>query len=586
MTTLPLLLASFVAAPGGIVAFQGLPGGSGSVVVVDPTGALPPITPPGLSGITLLPLDFNGRVELDALRGDRPRWRNDVPGASRVELPGGAGSLYRFSRPDVAGVKHGLFIVDAAGEARVVLELLGVGPASDQSPFLPRVACSPSGSHALVLTKFDAGGDALEIDLASGATINRTSNVAAQRFVVAGAHLADTFGTAATSQAIWRFDRTNAADATQLALPGTPAWCSGEIALSRNGAFAVTTAGVSEDLAHVFVFSATGSAVQVTTAPTWVSSAGYLPEHLHGPFLAVSDSGSHCAWRTEGVAREAWLAPVPQGAAPQPHWLTSDTNYIDTIDEIGQFMFRIGGEALVYSAGELATTGAPVIEKVDFYEAQLPSGSTTPTLLNLTQTNGIAAPPYLLAASLDPSFVMREPASGAVLFHNQMSGGTGELLGVAPGQVGFTVLVPAVDEVRFIERAGSHVFVDLVRSTGPQNRELHHFTAPFVPSAAPLFSVAATHSLGRTAARSDGWFAFVETTPVKERLWRFDPLSSALQRLTDRALFYGPAIDWAPGGELAFTVGAGGASSIFAAWSTAAPVRRLPLGTGPGFVLP
>ncbi len=29
-----------------------------------------------------------------------------------------------------------------------------------------------------------------------------------------------------------------------------------------------------------------------------------MPDHLHGPYLAISDDGSHCAWRTEGVARD------------------------------------------------------------------------------------------------------------------------------------------------------------------------------------------------------------------------------------------------------------------------------------------
>lgn len=581
------LSTSELAAAGGVAVFRGAPGAAGDVVVVDPSGVQPPFTPAGLAGITLRPLDVNGRTEIDALRSDRAQLRSDVPAASRVVLPGGLGSLYRYSRPSFGGLQHGLFMVDAAGDARIVFERAGVGLAGNQPPFLPRIAVAPTGDKALLLTRFDAGGDALEIDLASGAVLDRTAALAPQRFVPSGSYLNPTFGVFATNTGVWRFDRASGGDASAVPMPGAlPPWFSGEIAVSRNGDWAVTTAGLAEDQAHVFVFGASGPALQVTTAAAWISPAGFLPDHLHGPYLAISDDGSHCAWRTEGVAREAWLAPVPQAQPVANHWLTSDTNYLDTIDEIGQYMFRIGSDVLVYSAGELSATGAPVIEKIDFYQAELPLGTTTPTLLNLTQSSGIAQPPFLQPADLDPSFVHRDPLGDSVIFHNQSSGGTGQLLGVQPGQPGALVLLSNVKELAFVESAGGHVFVNLLRSNGQQRRELHHFSTPFTAGAPALLSSPGTNVFDRTAARADGWFAFVERGSIAESLWRFDPALGTLKLFTQRPLSYGPAIDWAGSGELAFSVGSGAGASIYAAWPTAAPVFRLPIGVGPGFILP
>lgn len=581
-----------VAAPcfaNGVVVFRGAAGGPGDVTIVDPLGLQPAFVPPGLAGVRLLEVDFNGRVQLDVLRTDLPQLRRDIPLASRIELPNQFGSLYRFARTEAVGQRHGLFLVDSAGDARIVFEMDGVGAAGAQSPIVSRIAVSPDGAKILLMTRFEVGGNVLELDLASGAVLDRTSALAPLRLVPAGLHFASQWGLFATNQGVWRFDLTVAADAVPVVMPGvTPAWFSGEIALSRNGAWAVTTAGDAEDATHVFVFGLASAAVQVTTgAPSWISPAGYQPEHLHGPYLAVSDDGSHCAWRTEGVAsREAWLALVPQSAQSTNHWLTSDANYIDTIDEIGQYMFKIGSDVLIYSAGERDTGPIPKIENIDFYEAQLPVGAGAPALLNVTQSSGVITPPFLQPAELKPSFAYRDATGDGVIFHSERSGGSGDLLWMEPAQAGYVVLVPDVKDVSFLEQSGSHVFVNLLRNNGSLPRELHHFAAPYAPSTAPLLSVSAVTVLDRTATRTDGWFAFVEGTSLKDRLWRFDPSFGSIATLTERKLFYGPAIDWAPNGDLAFSVGSGGAGSIQAVWPTNSPVHRLPIAVGPGFILP
>lgn len=586
MTTLSLLTALLLFPPaGGTVVFRGQPGGAGDVLVVDPTGAQPPVT--ALSAVTLLPLDVNARTELDGLRADRARRRADVPGAARLLLPAGRGSLYRYSRPGPVGSLHGLLVVDGGGDARSVLELQGTGPQQDATPFLPRIAVSSEGTRALAITKLDAGGNLLELDLANGTVVDRTAAVAPERFLAEGLHLDATWGTASSPSGVWSFDAAASGDAQLVPLPGAPAWYSGEIAFSSNGQYALTTAGVDEQNAHLFAFSLGTAPVQVTSAPAWISAAGYLPEHLHGPYLAISDDGTRAAWRTEGLKRELFLGVVPQLQPLASHHITSDLNYLDTIDEIGEVMFRPGTGVVVFAAGKLAAAGAPVIENLDFFQADLPAGAGSPAILNITQSNGIATPPFLLSSSLTPTALRSEPATGALIFHNQRSGGSGDLLCTLPGQTGFATLVADVKSVDAIESAGGGVFVDLKRSSGARDRELYRYSAPFSPATAPLLVVNGAYTLDRFAPRADGWFACVQSTATKELLWRFDPqVPATLAKLTSRSFFYGPTLGWQPGGELAFSIGPGGAQSLCALWPTSAAPFRLPIAVAPGFVLP
>src|SRR5688500_14934865 len=98
-----VLLAPTLARAGGVAVFEGPPGGVGSVVVYDEQAGAPIASDPALAGVRLLSIDFPGRTELEALLPTRPRHRADVPGASRLALPNGQGSLYRFERASSAG---------------------------------------------------------------------------------------------------------------------------------------------------------------------------------------------------------------------------------------------------------------------------------------------------------------------------------------------------------------------------------------------------------------------------------------------------------------------------------------------------
>jgi hypothetical protein len=581
-------LASVAAASNQVVLFRGTPGGVGDVVVVDPSGALAPFTPPQLAGITLEQIDFNGRTDLGSLAPSSPRLRADVPGANRIELPAHTGSLYRYSRavPGSPGSSHGLFVVDASAAARPLIEMQGIGATLSAVPFLTRVAIAADGSRILVATKQAAGGDLLDIDIATGNTVNRTSSLAPQRFTPAGLQLAPSWGIAATATSILRFDLANTSDAQALTFSGAaPAWFSGEVVLSSNGAHAATVAGDAFDTAYAFAFDFAGDAVQVSTAPGYLSGAGFQPEASHGPYLAISDDGSQCAWRTEGVTREAFVARVPIAQPPAEEQVTATNNYMDTLDEIGQFVFRALSTQLSIAVGELPLTGPAIIENLDVYQVALPPSGPA-AIQNITLSNGLAQPPFNLVSSLKPQALIAAPSNDALVFYNQRSGGTGDLVSASPTSGGLTVLVPDVKSVDFIERAGSDVLVSLRRSSGTKNRELYRFSAPFTASGAALLSVNGTDTFGRQAERADGTFVLVQHKTTAESLWRVTPLVPAPKSFTNRPLTYGPTLGFAANGDAAFSVDPGANNSIYALWSSNGPVHRLPVPVGPGFVLP
>ncbi|MBL8800373.1 MAG: hypothetical protein JNN27_00135 [Planctomycetes bacterium] len=585
LLTSGLLLAGLVPLAGAqVLFFSGPPGGSGNVVRVDRASGQPGLTVAGLDNVRLLRIDRTGRVELDQLRPDRARLRTDIPLASRLDLPAGAGSLYRFQRPVPGGFEFGLFVVDAAGDARIVFQQAGLGAAGDLAPFSPFVAVAPNGDRVLVLTDLAAGGDAIEVELATGAQIVRTSALPPQSFADSGAHIGAGWAVVASAAGVWRFPLVQPGDAQVVDFGApAPAHFSAEVALSRNGQFAVTTAGLAPGQQHVFAFGPSGAAVQVTGALDDLSPAGYQPQHRHGPYLAISDDGSHVAWRVQtAVSTEAFLART---SLPAPRHLTHDVNFIDTIDEIGDFFFRPGTNRLVFAAGETAQGGAPILENLDYYSAELPA-SGAEQLLNLTLSSGVAAPPFVQPADLEPLLNVFDPASGLILLHTTASGGSGDLIVADSATPGLSVALPNVKDLQFLEAAGGVVWAAVRRSNGAKPVEVFRFDPALVGAGAPLLSVNSAHLCDRFAPGPGTWAAFVERTPNKERLWRFDPSAGALVKFSERALFYGPTLTWTPSGELAFSVGQGGVLSLFAVWPTNAPVLRLPTPVAPGFLLP
>src|SRR5262245_9763509 len=190
VVSIPCLWLALVAsvANADVSVFRGPVGGRGDVEVRDERGETPPRYPEALKGIELLPIDFVGRTQLDELLDGVPRLRTDLPVASRVLLPNGGGSLYRYRRDDLSGrpAAFGLLLVDRNGEARSLWEIPGIGSSSRREPFLERIAVSSQGEAILVATVIEAGGDLVEIDLASGKAQVRTEQLPPRHFLSDG----------------------------------------------------------------------------------------------------------------------------------------------------------------------------------------------------------------------------------------------------------------------------------------------------------------------------------------------------------------------------------------------------------------
>jgi len=573
-------------AQNGVVVFQGSPGLAGNVAVVDPVAGTPAQHPAGLQGILLLDLDFNGRTEVQQLLPGRPRRIELTPGTARLALPGGNGSLYRFSRVEPGGgTTFGLMWIDAGGAAHSVLELPGTGPAGDVAPFDARLAVDPAGGTVLVATTLAAGGDLLELDLASASVLDRTAALAPLDFGTAGLALSPTWGIAACADRVLRFRRGVPGDALPVPFGASPPrWFSEEVVLSPAGLFAATVAGAGPTLADAWVFGPTGSAVKASKIPMALSGAGFLPESSHGPYLAVSDDGTRCAWRTEGATREAYMAVVPlSGGATTSVHVTADELYLDTLDEIGQFFFRLAAQTLVLSVGELPAAEAPGpgIENLDFYEAQLsPEGATG--ILNLTVSNGLVAPPFLVPSTLQPQGIALLPTGELVLHDSQ--NGVGDLISAVPGQSGIHVQIADVKSLDWLEPAGSRLVAVVRRSSGNKDREVWTLPASLTGPPTLALSMPDVNLVARMVERADGWVGFVEVDPLKERLWLLDASSGALRKF--RRLLYGPTLAFAPSGELIFSVGAAGTPAVQGAMPPTGSPFRLKLPVAPGFVLP
>jgi hypothetical protein len=229
-----------------------------------------------------LSIDYAARTTITDLLPGCPRLRTDIAQASRVQLPAGIGSLYRFERPEAQGSTFGIFVVLADGSAHIAWEAPGSGPQSDKDPVLGRIAIHESGTSILVATTLAAAGDVFEVDLLAGTSENRTSSLAALDVIEGGLVLGSDFGALATDSGILRFARSAGAQASALSLPSSPTSFAGEFVLSGNGLVAATVAGDSRTSEHLYTFSATSAAAQITSALADVSEAGYLPEHV-GP---------------------------------------------------------------------------------------------------------------------------------------------------------------------------------------------------------------------------------------------------------------------------------------------------------------
>lgn len=584
MTThrlLPLALLALtpLASAGGVCIFEGPAGGFGAVRIYDEASGALSLAPLELANVRLLPIDASGRTDTGAVD---PRTAHQVVDASveRLVLPQGRGSLYHYVRDESGTAHFGYFVVDSVGVATVRFEL--ASPSLLDDPFVGRVAVSPQGDAFLVATKSAHGGDLYEITTNGPAHVDaRTATLGPRRFGGDGLVLTETFGAAVAPRGVLRFERTSGASAAVIAFPtdANPFLFRGEIVASGNGAFAAVVGNVDASGQHVYVFGANGDARRASEAPAPISPAGFSPAYGHGPFLAVSDDGTRAAWSTKTVlSRECFLnrvAPAPAIAEQ----VSSDARILDTLDEVGLFSFRPTGELLV--AIGAVTTGAPGIERIDLFSAELPPAAPL-DLQNVTLSSGDSTVPFYSDPALDPEAMVRLPNRDQMLMHVRESS-DGSLLFVDATNVGTFELLPFVKSLDLLERVEGRYLIGLRRSNGSKPEQLYRWNGT---ASAPQLVV--THPDGtlfqRAATRRTGEAAYViKFLAGGELLERVDLATGVREEFSPTQAQYGPALAWTEFGAVALTR-VSGAASEHVVWPKTGP--SVVLAAGAGRILP
>jgi hypothetical protein len=557
-----LTLTSSSFAQAGLQVLIGTPGQPGAITAYDELSGAPQSSPIELQGVSLLPIDFNGRLASDDLLASRPKFRGDVPGASRIELPGRLGVLYRFSREELGGARSfGFLRIDSDGAVHLLAERPGTGLAADQDPYADRVALAPDSRAMLTCTQHAAGGDLLEVHLITGAVINRTPHYPPLIWRAQSLRMASDWLTAVCSRAVLRSGRAPLDLASRVPGISNAPLFTGELSLSPSGTYAMTTIGVATTALDVWAFGPTGLADKVSTSTANIHGAGFLPEAGHGPFFAISDDGKWCAWTAEiALKRELFMREnSAQSSAPETH-VSSDSNFADTLEEIGALgMYQPG--KLLMAIGEPSLDFGVDLESADFFEVQLDTNGT-PSFTNLTMTSGQSAPPFLAAPQMTPTFVRWLPAAGAFLMYDEQSGGTGRIVAVRPGVNGVQVLMNDVKQVDFIEQVGNRVVISLRLATGLRQHQL--VKLPSDLSTGPVVvHDGGDDSFLQPLAALDRWIVFTEVPDFgPQRLGRVDLATGAYQSFALAADAFGPGIGLTSGGELAFGFTLGGAPRL------------------------
>ena len=560
-------LSPLGAASGELQVYLGDPSQSGRIRrFAEGSGAPLPVQPE-LRGLRLLPLDYNGRLGQDLANPLRPHLREDIPGAGRIELPGGLGVLYRFGR-SVPGIaqRFGYLRILPDGSTQLLAERAGTGAGGAQSPYSDRVALAPDGKSMWIATTLAAGGNVIEIQLLNGSQTDRSASLAPLDLLPNSLRLQSDWGVAVASDGVLRGDLGPADELAVVALEAGTVFHSGTVVMSADGSKALTTAGASAATQHVWVFGRSGAVSRATRDARPMSGAGYLPDAPHGPFFAVDNDGILCAWRVEQLnSREVFVRRTTSPPNRPAAQVTSDANFTDTLDEAGILnMFQPG--KLMMAVGEIGTDVGVGIEKVDFFEVTLDVAGV-PTIRNITGSSGQFNVPYLQPPALGPLFLRWVPAAQSYVMYDEQSGGTGRLAAFAPGATGVQTLLADVKEVFFIEQLGNTLLISLRMSTGNKPHRLVRMPADL--SSAPVVLLdTADSALLHAVADSSGWLACVEVPDLGlQRMHRYHVPSDTLQTFPLAALSYGPVLAWSPAGDLTFSLERAG-QLFFAAWRT------------------
>jgi len=572
--------ASFARGPVALfLEVRGGPAGVGDVGLFSEDTGVQVGSPARLQNVRLLPLDFVGRTDLLAFEPDRPRYRSDVTGASRLALQGGLGSLYRFERIQAGNASiFGFFLLTRGGGLHVFGEKPGTGLVGLDDPWLGRIAVSPDGRSVLAATTTSAAGDLFEFALPTGAPFLRTATLPPLDFSDSGLWLADDWGFGVSASGVVRFDRVAHTVDVMPFLGAAPSWFSGDAVMSSNREWGALTAGDGPTSAHVWAFSKQGEARRATPAPAWLSGAGFLPESLVGPFLAVSDDGALCAWRQHvGMTTEAFVGDV-EPVPPVPVQVSSDVYFVDTLDSVGGLTF-FTPTRLLMAIGEVEDPVAGGIEKSDLFHVEMQSGA--PVFSNLSQTSGQVLPPFLAIPSLEPEVMHWSRDAQKLLIFDADSEA---LVAVDPAQPGVQVLLSSVKELDFVEPVGQDVLVAVRREFQPRPRELHRLSSLLASPASIVVQGTPDTTFLSPSPRGTAWVGMiVDEDLLGQTMTRLNVAAGTVQSFNLPPTQLGPSIGYSPRGSQIFSIEA---PRRFVVWPfQGAPVLLLSLGAA-GHVLP
>ncbi|MCY2961726.1 MAG: hypothetical protein NTY35_16315 [Planctomycetota bacterium] len=577
-----LATAGPVLARGQVTVFQGAPGQPGAVLAYDESSGALVASPAELGAAELLPIEAAGRTALEEFLPGKPRRIEDVGGASRLALPDQQGSLYHYARGPAGARVFGYFVVTRAGMPRVLVERAGIGAGTAQDPFLDRVAVAPDGRALLCATRAEAGGDLLEVRFGADPieVVDRTAGAPPLRLSARGLALTATHAWALSGRGLLRCARTPTAT-TQLVSFGTepaPTHFQGDLVTSARGTAVAFHAGASALLLHAWTVTNDGIARRASTAAGPHASAGLSPQSVDGPYLAVSDDGTWCAWRTDGVPSHECL--VARAAAPVgelPEVLSSDARFLDTLDEVAVFFFR-GPTQLLFAVGEQGVPTAAGIEGVDVFRATLAPG-TPPPIENMTGSSGDLTLPFTAVPQLKPTRWVLTPDRRSLLLYDEQ-GSSGRVLAVDTATGSLVDLIPAVKSFDWIELCGRRFAFGLQRSSGAKLHEVHSILADLTGAPALSYASPETEPTRAVTSRADGWVAWLRSVAGGSVLQRARVPSASVETLGPPGLFESGQ-GWTPGDAQAFgTAGSawvwpvgGGAAH---AWPIAGPFQILP----------
>jgi len=555
-----------------VTVFRGPAGGVGNVWT-RPSGQTG-MRPPELQGIQLLPVDVASRAAFTQFQPGETRLETDVPGASRLVLPLGKGSLYRYRRSHAGGVDFGYFVVRASGVAEPLATFPGTGPNGAVDPIPNPVAVARDGGALLVATTLAAGGDLFELELATGSVRALSAGLPPLDVLPRGVALQPDWGAAVTTRGVFRFVRGSGQAlivplhprARPGALGGNPSapvatsltHFGNGIATSADGSTMAIIAGTAPAQMHVFTFRLGGQAICVNDVPAAITDPGFGTQA--GPTLALSPEGGRAAWKTiDPVSGEIFSRQVSALPTPPEVQLTADAHFTDTLNDTGVIAF-FDRDSVMMIVGE--PNGAGGIEKGDIYRVTFPLGGGQPAFSNLSNTSGDAVAPFDFKGDLETSDgIYQIPGQTGSVYFVDGSSGQGQVyrLNGTTGQV--SLVRNGVAQLDFIERAGSSFVLGILHDQ-PAQRELLRIPFDHAQPTATLGLFGATTLFPAHAGSPAGIFTATFTTGGAQRIFQFD-LASGTGLALPNILPFGPVLGFDGNGAVLASFSLAGASFAF-----------------------